>query len=329
MAGNRGRGRPRGRGRGRSQFQGRGRTEIHSKQEESHSGNAQGGTAHLGQTIEPTYGEDQQAHNSEDTLTDELVDNESGPQEIQSEEEPNSVEIESHDNQFDFMNEYIQGGEPQASRNWYYKFTTFLSNLNFCRSKDDHSLFMYGKEEFFFAILIYVDDIIIVGNKFERIQDTKTQLDEAFNIKDLGPLKYFLGIEVAKTSNGLVLSQRKYILDILKDSGMMGCRPSPFPIEQNLNLDKGENETQVDDGHNQLVGRLLYLQATRPDITYAVNILSQFVADPCRNHMEAVNRVLIYLKGIPGQGILLPRAEEPVLTAFCDSDCLGCPYMRR
>lgn len=221
-------------------------------------------------------------------------------------------------------------GLKQASRNWYHKFTTFLLNLNFRQSKADHSLFTYGKEESFIAILIYVDDVIIAGNDFQRIKDTKMQLNEAFSIKDLGPLKYFLGIEVAKTSDGLVLSQRKYTLDILEDSGMMGCKPSPFPIEQNLNLDKGENETQVDAGqYRRLVGRLLYLQATRPDITYAVNILSQFVADPRRNHMEAVNRVLRYLKGTPGQGIRLPRAGEPVLSAFSDSDWLGCPNTRR
>lgn len=86
---------------------------------------------------------------------------------------------------------------------------------------------------------------------------------------------------------------------------------------------------QVDAGqYRQLVGRLLYLQATRPDITYAVNILSQFVADPRCNHMEVANSVLRYLKGTPGQGILLPRVGEPVLTAFCDSDWLGCPFTR-
>ncbi|KAF5766501.1 putative RNA-directed DNA polymerase [Helianthus annuus] len=165
------------------------------------------------------------------------------------------------------------------------------------------------------------DDVIIVGNNSEQIQQTKKQLDEEFSIKDLGPLKYFLGIEVAKTSDGLVLSQRKYTLDILRDSGMLGCRPSAFPFEQRIKLDKGEEEAKIDaTQYRRLVGRLLYLQATRPDITYSVNVSSQFVADPRRNHLEAANRVLRYLKGTSGQGILLPREGPSILTAYCDSD---------
>ncbi|XP_021971310.1 uncharacterized mitochondrial protein AtMg00810-like [Helianthus annuus] len=180
------------------------------------------------------------------------------------------------------------------------------------------------------VILIYVDDVIVSGNCLTKIQETKKQLDKEFSIKDLGSLKYFLGIEVAKTKDGLVLSQRKYTLDILEDRGKLGSKPSSFPIEQGLKLDKGENEACVDASqYRRLAGRLLYLQATRPDITYSVNILSQFIADPRSNHLEAVNCVLGYLKATPGQGILLSRAGDPVLTAYCDSDWLGCPYTRR
>lgn len=221
-------------------------------------------------------------------------------------------------------------GLKQASRNWYHKFTKFLFSLNFEQSKADYSLFIYQKEGVYVAILIYVDDVIIVGDNSKKIELIKKQLDDEFSIKNLGQLKYFLGIEVAKTSDGLVLSQRKYTLDILKDSGMLGCRPSAFPFEQGTKLDKGEEEARVDAAqYRRLVGRLLYLQATRPDITYAVNVLSQFVTDPRRNHSEAANRVLRYLKGTPGQGILLPREGPPILTAYCDSDWLGCPFTRR
>nr|GEU34308.1 hypothetical protein [Tanacetum cinerariifolium] len=136
--------------------------------------------------------------------------------------------------------------------------------------------------------------------------------------------------KAAKTSDGLVLSQRKYILDILKDSGMLGCWPSAFPFEQGTKLDKGEEEARVDaTQYRRLVGRLLYLQATRPDVTYAVNVLSQFVSDPRQNHLEAAKRVLRYLKGTSGQGILLPRKGPTTLNAYYDSDWLGCPFTRR
>ncbi|GJV39047.1 putative RNA-directed DNA polymerase [Tanacetum coccineum] len=234
--------------------------------------------------------------------------------------------------QLDVNNAFLHGDldEDQASRNWYHKFTTFLSGLSFRHSKADHSLFIYQTASIMVVVLIYVDDIIITRNCLNKIQEIKKQLDKEFSVKDLGPLKYFLGIEVAKTSDGLVLSQRKYTLDILKDSGKLGCKPSSFPIEQGLKLDKGENEPSIDASqYRRLIGRLLYLQATRPDITYFVNVLSQFVADPRNNHLEAANRVLRYLKATPGQGILLSRAGDPVLTAYCDSDWLGCSFTRR
>ncbi|KAJ0924954.1 putative RNA-directed DNA polymerase [Helianthus annuus] len=186
-------------------------------------------------------------------------------------------------------------GLKQASRNWYQKFTTSLQR-----------------------------------NNMKKIQEIKIFLDRMFSIKDLGPLKFFLGIEVARTTQGMVLSQRKYALDILEDTGMTGCRPSPFPMEQHLKLDKQEQEDRVDaNQYRRLVGRLLYLQATRPDIAYSVNILSQFVHDPKVSHLKAATRILRYLKATPGQGILLSKDGGTNLTAYCDSDWLGCPMTRR
>ncbi|KAK9048060.1 hypothetical protein SSX86_032977 [Deinandra increscens subsp. villosa] len=101
-------------------------------------------------------------------------------------------------------------------------------------------------------------------------------------------------------------------------------------MEQNLKLNKGDEEPRVDESqYRRLVGRLLYLQATRPDIAYSVNVLSQFVSDPRQNHMDAATRVLRYLKATPGQGILLPKEGGTSLISYCDSDWLGCPYTRR
>lgn len=109
------------------------------------------------------------------------------------------------------------------------------------------------------ATLIYFDDVIIVGNDLRKIESTKSNLDESFSMKDLGNLKYFLGIEVARVKEGLVLSQRKYTLDIHKDFGLLGYRPSRFPMEQNLKLDKGGEHKPIDASMYQLlVGRLLY-----------------------------------------------------------------------
>ncbi|XP_076893891.1 uncharacterized protein LOC143546021 [Bidens hawaiensis] len=183
-------------------------------------------------------------------------------------------------------------GLKQASRNWYQKFTSALLEMGFRQCKADHSLFIFNTKETFIAALIYVDDVIVVGNDVTKIKETKIFLNKRFSIKDLGPLKYFLGIEVTRTQDGLALSQRKYTLDILEDSGMLGCRPSAFPMEQNLKLGKRDEGEYVDASQcRRLIGRLLYMQATRPDIAHSVNVLSQFVSDPRQSHMDAATRV--------------------------------------
>ncbi|CAL1398262.1 unnamed protein product [Linum trigynum] len=221
-------------------------------------------------------------------------------------------------------------GLRQASRNWYQKFTLALAELGFTASRADHSLFLYRKGETFVAALIYVDDVVLTGNDAGFISQVKSFLDSRFSIKDLGPLKYFLGIEVARSPEGIVLSQRKYTLDILKDAGVTGARPSSFPMEQNHSLTQPADDVIPDiSSYRRLIGRLLYLTVTRPDITYAVNVLSQHVHAPSSAHMAAAHRVLRYLKTAPGQGLFFPSSGTLELTAFCDSDWAGCQASRR
>nr|KAJ0198242.1 hypothetical protein LSAT_V11C700347490 [Lactuca sativa] len=137
-------------------------------------------------------------------------------------------------------------GLKQASRTWYQKFTDALVDFGYKQSRADHSLFTIQEGDLFAAVLIYVDDVIITGNHVSKIDSTKQHLDKAFSIKDLGPLKYFLGIEVAKTSDGLVMSQRKYTIDILEDCGLLGSRPSTFPMEQHTKIDKFLDSPRTD-----------------------------------------------------------------------------------
>ncbi|BBN68108.1 hypothetical protein Prudu_282S000300 [Prunus dulcis] len=131
--------------------------------------------------------------------------------------------------------------------------------------------------------------------------------------KDLGDLKYFLGIEVSRSKQGIFLSQRKYALEILKDAKLLGAAPVDFPMEKGLKLsDKGE--LLKDPAHyRRLVGRLIYLTITRPDITYSVHVLSRFMHAPYKPHMEAALRILRYLKKSPGQGILLSSQNDLTL----------------
>jgi len=134
-------------------------------------------------------------------------------------------------------------------------------------------------------------------------------------------LKYFLIIEVARSKHGISLCQRKYALEILEDTGFLGAKPSRFPAEQNVTLIQGDEDLLEDASqYRRLVGRLIYLTITRPDLAYAVHILSRFMDKPRQLHLEAAHKVLRYIKQAPGQGILLPSKGSLDLRAYCDAD---------
>ncbi|XP_019189875.1 PREDICTED: uncharacterized protein LOC109184335 [Ipomoea nil] len=194
-------------------------------------------------------------------------------------------------------------GLKQASRQWNTRLSDALMSKGFEQSKSDPSLF---------------------------IKELKCFLDTTFKIKDLGSLGYFLGIEAHISNDGLNLYQRKYALDILNEEGFLSCKPASTPMVPGHQLQKeGGTLLQDSSSYRRLVGRLLYLTATRPDITYAVQQLSQFVDTPTNEHLVAAHRVLRYIKKAPGQGIFYPRNGAMQLNVFSDSDWASCPETRR
>jgi hypothetical protein len=129
--------------------------------------------------------------------------------------------------------------------------------------------------------LVYVDDVILAGNNLEDITKTKCFLSSHFKLKDMRQLKYFLIIEVARSKHGISLCQRKYALEILKDTGFLGAKPSRFPAKQNVTLIQGdENLLEDASQYRRLVGRLIYLTITRPDLAYAVIYLAGSWTNP-------------------------------------------------
>ncbi|XP_039046666.1 uncharacterized mitochondrial protein AtMg00810-like [Hibiscus syriacus] len=190
-------------------------------------------------------------------------------------------------------------------------------------------------------LLVYVDDLLITDDSSELIVELKQMLNSHFKMKDLGELKYFLGIEVLRSKEGILLNQRKYALQLIKYTGLEEPKPTITPLEQNLKLTTLDYDKIVqqnnEDEHNlveklvyqRLIGRLIYLTYTRPDITYAVNLLSQFMQQPKTSHMEAALRVVKYVKNEPGQGILLKSSLICQLLAYCDSDWGSCPMTRK
>ena len=131
-------------------------------------------------------------------------------------------------------------GLKQASRQQFAKLFNAILESGFVQSKADYSLFTFTKGSVFVALLVYVDDILLTGNDEPYITYLKGMLDTRFKLKDLGPVQYFLGIEVARSKIGIALNQRKYALDILQDTGLAGFKPFSTPMEQNLKLSKTE-----------------------------------------------------------------------------------------
>ena len=221
-------------------------------------------------------------------------------------------------------------GLKQASRQWYSKFSQTLIQYGFVQSKSDYSLFTKGSGSSFIALLVYVDDIIIAGPSSQIINSLKNFLHSQFKLKDLGCLKYFLGLEIAKSVKGIVLSQRHYTLQLLEDTGFLGCKPAKVPMDPKVRLNASDGDLLTDiSQYRRLIGRLLYLNLSRPDITFAVHKLSQFLAQPRLPHLQAAHHLLRYLKSNPGQGLFFSSSSSLQLKAFSDADWGSCVDTRR
>lgn len=215
-------------------------------------------------------------------------------------------------------------GLKQAPRAWYNELKQFLLAYGFKNSFADASLFIYNAKGTLLYMLVYVDDIILTGNNQQQLDQFIQALSSCFSLKDLGTLSYFLGIEAHHTSHGLLLTQQRYIADLLQRTKMMDCNPVSTPMcpYKPLTLQSGtpmRDPTQ----YRATVGSLQYLSLTRPDISFAVNKLSQFMHVPTDEHWNGVKHVLRYLAGSITTGLFMSTTNTPALHAFTDADWAG------
>ncbi|KAJ0742667.1 putative RNA-directed DNA polymerase [Helianthus annuus] len=215
-------------------------------------------------------------------------------------------------------------GLKQAPRKWNEKLTNVLLSVGFVQSQCDHSLYIMNRDSVFVALLVYVDDIVITGNNDIEIDKIKGLLSNSFQIKDLGVLKYFLGLEVVYDKSGVCLNQRKHCLELLSEFGYLGCKPVNTPTELShvVNNKIGGDKEEVIDitNYQKLIGKLIYLSLTQPDIYYVVEFLSQYMHKPFVSHLKVALRLLRYLKSCPGKGLMFKKSDNLDLTCFADFD---------
>ena len=151
-------------------------------------------------------------------------------------------------------------GLKQASRQWFAKLSSTLIDHGFTQSMSDYSVFTKIHKGSILILLIYVDDILIASNNIEAVNTFKIFLDAKFKLKDLGTLKYFLGLEVARTEKGISLCQRKFVLELLSDTGLLACKPSNVPMDQSAKFKSSMGEVAPDPSlYRRIIGKLLYL----------------------------------------------------------------------
>ncbi|GKE20216.1 retrovirus-related pol polyprotein from transposon RE1, partial [Tanacetum coccineum] len=176
----------------------------------------------------------------------------------------------------------------------------------------DTSLMTLNHNNSLISVLIYVNDILIIGNDQSFINNLKSQLHDTFSIKDLGPINYYLGVEFLRNSNGLAMSQRKYTLDLLRLANVLNFKPYATPINPNVKLNHTDGFPLHDPSlYRTLVGKLIYLTITRPDISFAAQTLSQFLKEPRSPHTKALLR----------QGVVSRSSTEAEYRALVDNTC--------
>ncbi|GJV64548.1 retrovirus-related pol polyprotein from transposon TNT 1-94 [Tanacetum coccineum] len=215
-------------------------------------------------------------------------------------------------------------GLKQAPRAWYSRIEAYFVNEGFIRSKYEHTLFIKRQEgDKILFVNIYVDDLLFTGNDEKMMEDFKISMKAEFEMTDLGKMRYFLGIEVIQNSAGIHISQRKYAVDMLSRFKMVECNAVVNPMVPGCRLRHDDGEPVDETLFKQLVGSLMYITSTRPDIQFVVSFISRFMSKPTETHLAAAKRVMRYIQGTLDYGIWYKRGGKGKMEVFTDSDYAG------
>jgi hypothetical protein len=216
-------------------------------------------------------------------------------------------------------------GLRQAPRAWNAKLDSSLQSLGFKCSAAEHAVYVRGSGGNLLLVGVYVDDLVMVGANQVQVDRFKAEMARLFSMSDLGPLHYYLGIEVRQSAKGVTLCQSAYADKIVEKTGLSGCNPCSTPMEPRLKLSKASSNPPVDKTlYRSIVGSLRYLVHTRPDIAFAVGYVSRFMEAPTTEHWSAVKHLLRYIAGTRSYGCVYRRGEEAMeLIGYSDADHAG------
>ncbi|GJS62472.1 putative ribonuclease H-like domain-containing protein [Tanacetum coccineum] len=218
----------------------------------------------------------------------------------------------------------------QAPRAWYATLSTFLLKNGYRRGTIDKTLFIKKDKHDIILVQVYVDDIIFGSTKKSWCDEFEALMKSRFQMSSMGELTFFLGLQVKQKADGIFISQDKYVAEILKKFDFVNVKTASTPIETQKPLVKDEEASDVDVHlYRSMIGSLMYLTASRPDIMFAVCACSRFQVTPKTSHLSAVKRIFRYLKGKPKLGLWYPRVSSFDLEAYSDSDYAGANLDRK
>ncbi|GJS97740.1 retrovirus-related pol polyprotein from transposon TNT 1-94 [Tanacetum coccineum] len=221
-------------------------------------------------------------------------------------------------------------GLKQAPRAWYDTLSKFLMANNFFKGAVDPTLFTRKSGKHILLVQIYVDDIIFASTDHNACHIFSKEMSSKFQMSMMGQMSFFLGLQVSQSPGGIFINQAKYALETLKKYGMDLSDPVDTPMVDRLKLDEDLMGIPVDQTRFRgMVGSLMYLTASRPDLVFAVCMCARYQAKPTKKHFEAIKRVFRYLKGTINMGLWYPKDNAMSLTAYADADHAGCQDSRR
>ncbi|KAL8132932.1 hypothetical protein AgCh_008421 [Apium graveolens] len=220
-------------------------------------------------------------------------------------------------------------GLKQAPRAWYETLAQFLLESGFNRGTIDKTLFYLNHGKDLLLVQIYVDDIIFGSTNDRLCKKFAKLMQSRYQISMMGELSYFLGLQVKQNEEGTFICQTKYTRNLLKKFGMQDCSSASTPMATATKLDKDTGKSVDITDYRGMIGSLLYLTASRPDIMYATCLCARFQADPREPHLTAVKRIFKYLKGTADLGLWYPRESDFKLIGYSDADFAGCKIDRK